>query len=267
MAHFSQREERRNDTSPAQPASCLVWPHSSQGLTPKHISAEKPAFLYCAASFPPQWEKKKPRVSQPAERKSDSGQAQCTTRALWAQEEPGSAPPAQGSSALRCSALPPPSDQVGFDPPTFVVVLKERNSNLRKHQQKKIHRSHKPRRLSQYLNVPRQPVHPETDAKGGREETEGEAVTRLFRGMLVVGRNQNYYQAGGNAEQTLSPVSLEDGDRIHEPSTPTPPAQSPQHVVACLIMVNSTAVSWVLPKSCVTESLAKHKRRMLFKWN
>ncbi|KAG7235338.1 hypothetical protein INR49_002761, partial [Caranx melampygus] len=122
--------------------------------------------------------------------------------------------------------------------------------SLRKHQQK-IHHSCKPRRLSRYLNFPRQPVRPETvkrerppalldipggaktekhrerdpdhpaaapaaaaaaveaeaavlppgwthvavahiainaenDAKGGREETEGEAVTRALRGMLVV---------------------------------------------------------------------------------
>ncbi|KAG7237526.1 hypothetical protein INR49_032275 [Caranx melampygus] len=67
----SQREELKNDTSPAQRAG-------------------NPAFLHCAASFPPQWEKKRQRVSPPAERKSDSDQAQCTTRALWAQEEPGS---------------------------------------------------------------------------------------------------------------------------------------------------------------------------------
>ncbi|KAG7236323.1 hypothetical protein INR49_001128 [Caranx melampygus] len=64
MVHFSQREERKSHTSPAKPASCLVWPHNNQGLTPKHISAEKPAFLHCAASFPPQWTKSRGSLCQ-----------------------------------------------------------------------------------------------------------------------------------------------------------------------------------------------------------
>ncbi|KAG7239953.1 hypothetical protein INR49_028130, partial [Caranx melampygus] len=68
MAHFSQPEEWKSDTSPAQPASCLVWPHNTQGLTPKHISAGNPALLHYPASFLRSG-KKKPRVSQPAERK------------------------------------------------------------------------------------------------------------------------------------------------------------------------------------------------------
>ncbi|KAG7225177.1 hypothetical protein INR49_014735, partial [Caranx melampygus] len=144
-------------------------------------------------------------------------------------------------------------------------------------------------------------INAENDAKGGREKTEGEAVTRAagcrslnhfhmvfdsfvrdneadssspitsvppsgdiqpartvsqldrFRELdeaLDLLENQNYYQAVGNAEQTLSPdqrpVSSEDGDRVREPSPPTPPPQSPQYIVVNCDRFNNVEIRQIL---------------------